>query len=234
MNPQGFSQSLTEAWLRGLWSVVTNLWFVWVGLVVFLLLTAAIRVLKERRLARSGIREVDRMTGRQFEEYLKALLRSLGYRVKLTRPSGDYGADLVVEKDGIKTVVQAKRHRKKVGIRAIQEAVAAVGYYKADNAMVITNSFFTKSARQLAEKNGVQLWDRNTLVKMSLQVQKAREKLADIPEIRNDHTCAVCGKPVSEKVQRYCIQRPEVFGGRVYCYEHQKEVRKNNAENTKS
>ena len=38
-------------------------------------------------------------------------------------------------------------------------------YYKSDRAMVITNSFFTPNAINLAKKCNVELWDRNTLKK---------------------------------------------------------------------
>ncbi|MGM0840280.1 MAG: nuclease-related domain-containing protein [Bacillota bacterium] len=38
-------------------------------------------------------------------------------------------------------------------------------------------------------------------------------------------TCTVCNKPVSEKVRAYCLSNP-TFKGDIYCYEHQKSVRK--------
>lgn len=55
-----------------------------------------------RRLKQSGIADIDRMDGIQFEHYLKYLFKSQGYSVKVTRAIGDYGADLVLAKDGKK------------------------------------------------------------------------------------------------------------------------------------
>lgn len=55
------------------------------------------------------------MTGREFEIYLSVLFRNLGYKVKLTKASGDYGADLILKKSGLSIVVQAKRYKKKWG-----------------------------------------------------------------------------------------------------------------------
>jgi len=67
---------------------------------------------------KSGIKEIDKFTEEQFEKWLKKLFEDYGYKVKETRKTADYGADLIIEKDNIKIVVQAKRHKNKVGIKA--------------------------------------------------------------------------------------------------------------------
>ena len=36
-------------------------------------------------------------------------------------------------------------------------------------------------------------------------------------------TCVTCGKMVSERVHRYCLDRPEKFGSLVYCFTHQRQ-----------
>ena len=51
------------------------------------------------------------------------------------------------------------------GIAAVQEVVGSIAYYKADRAMVVTNSNFTKSARDLAKRNEVELWGRKEMQK---------------------------------------------------------------------
>ena len=83
--------------------------------------------LHNRRLAKSGIAEIDKMNGKAFEDYLTWLFQKMGYKVSPTPYAGDYGADLIIEKDGIKTAVQAKRYKGKVGIEAIQQVVADEG-----------------------------------------------------------------------------------------------------------
>jgi Restriction endonuclease len=60
-----------------------------------------------------------------------------GYRVEHTGRRGDFGADLLVSKQGRKIPVQAKRYSKPVGIRAVQEAVAAKGFYGCGDALVV-------------------------------------------------------------------------------------------------
>lgn len=45
----------------------------------------------QKRMAQSGIKDIDRMDGCQFEAYLKILFKKLGYRPLVTQKSGDYG-----------------------------------------------------------------------------------------------------------------------------------------------
>lgn len=123
------------------------------------------REIRYKQYLDSPLAAIDRMKGDEFEEYLAAHFRKLGYRVSLTPKSNDYGADLIIKKDGESTVVQAKRYRDKVGIKAIQEIIGAKGYYKADKMMVVTNSYFTAAASKLAAANDVTLWDRNSINK---------------------------------------------------------------------
>lgn len=109
------------------------------------------------------IEDVDSMDGHEFESFLAAMLSKLGYNTTLTKITGDQGIDIVAIKDGIKFGIQAKRYSSNVTNSAIQEAVAGKGFYDLDKVMVVTNSYFTKSAVQLATRNNVILWDRIVL-----------------------------------------------------------------------
>jgi restriction system protein len=71
---------------------------------------------------------------------------------------------LILTKDGHKIAVQAKRYSKPVGVRAVQEALAAAGMYGCERALVVTNRSFTTQAIKLASANDVRLWDRDALV----------------------------------------------------------------------
>jgi restriction system protein len=120
---------------------------------------------EERRLAAAGLQDLDRMDGRTFEKAMAGIFRALGWSVERTPHQGDYGADLVLTRNGVRTVVQLKRWSRPVGVRAIQEAVAAKAVYGAERAMVVTSGRrFTERARSLARANGVDLWDRARLL----------------------------------------------------------------------
>lgn len=107
--------------------------------------------------------KIDKMSGEQFEKYLAEQFKRLGYHVSFTERSHDYGADLILKKRKKVIVVQAKRYEKNIGIKAVQEIVGAVAYYQAEEAMVVTNRYYTKSAIKLAKQNGVILWTRDNL-----------------------------------------------------------------------
>lgn len=126
----------------------------------------------EEKLRKSGIFEVDQMTGAVFEEYLKRLLQARGYKVRLTSASGDYGADLVLSINSKTIIVQAKRYKNKVGLKAVQEIVSAKSLYRADECWVITNNYFTAPAIKLGVANGVILIDRNQLIEWMVKVNE--------------------------------------------------------------
>jgi len=116
--------------------------------------------------------DLDMLDGFKFEDFIAGLLRINNYSgVEVTRKSRDQGADILASKENQRYVIQAKRYSidKKVGNSAIQAALGAIGYYNADIGAVVTNSFFTNSAKELAKANGIILWDR-------LDVSKFLEK----------------------------------------------------------
>lgn len=116
-----------------------------------------------------SIENIDELTGIEFEHLLGKLFTAMGYKSVVTKASGDQGADLIIEKFGEKTVVQAKRYSGSVSNSAVQEAVAAQAHYNCNSSMVVTNSFFTKSAIELAESNSVSLYDRERLNELLVQ-----------------------------------------------------------------
>ncbi len=106
---------------------------------------------------------VDSMGGFEFEDFLMKLFITLGYDVQSTKRTGDQGADLFVLKFGEKTVIQAKNYSESVGNAAVQQVLSAKNFYSCDHAMVVTNSYFTPSAKTLADSVGVRLIDRKEL-----------------------------------------------------------------------
>jgi restriction system protein len=106
----------------------------------------------QRPLARSASQ-----IGRDFEQSCGARLRKLGFEVDFTRASGDFGCDIVAAKDGLRYAVQVKGREMPAGVTAVQEAAAARSHYKTDYAVVISQSGYTKAARDLAASTRVVL-----------------------------------------------------------------------------
>lgn len=117
----------------------------------------------EQRIRALKISDVDNMDGYNFEHYVCILLNHKGYCAYVTKASGDHGADIIAEKDGISWAVQTKRHFGKVSNSAVQEVVASMKMYGCQKSMVVTNNYFTRGAIDLAESNGTVLIDRSIL-----------------------------------------------------------------------
>jgi len=91
-------------------------------------------------------------TGLEYEAYVARQLRLEGYtRVVVTQASGDHGADILAfTPRGESAAIQCKFLQSSVGQHAVQEAVSARIYYNREVAIVITNSTFTRGAKDFA------------------------------------------------------------------------------------
>lgn len=116
-----------------------------------------------RRLRAIRLSDVDHMPGLEFEAYVCKLMEHQGYRAHNVRGSGDFGVDVIAERNGVRHAVQVKRYKGGVSRRAISDAVAGKIHFKCDAAMVVTNSYFTSSAKKFAKSTECQLVDRNDL-----------------------------------------------------------------------
>lgn len=113
-----------------------------------------------------SLRHIDMMDGKEFERWLAGLFVDAGWGVQwLGREGADQGADLLITVMGKRVVVQAKRYNSRVGNAAVQEVIAAQAYYKADEAWVVTNNYFTDNAKDLAKAAMVRLFDRDIVAK---------------------------------------------------------------------
>lgn len=111
--------------------------------------------------------DFDHMDGHAFERFCADVLSKNDFeRITVTRGSGDQGVDIIAFKDGIKYGFQCKCHSSDIGNKAVQEVFAGKTFYECHVGVVLTNKYFTKSAIELAQKNGILLWDRKKLVEL--------------------------------------------------------------------
>lgn len=139
------------------------------------------------------------MKGRIFEEYVAQIYKTIGYRAQTTTEmraqgtlppsiqrrggSGEQGVDVVVEVElqdqdtqkwrTHRLLVQCKHYSSKVDNKAIQEIVAAMPLYRGDYAAVVTNSYFTEPAKELARVHNVTLIDRAMLPELMEKAERA-------------------------------------------------------------
>lgn len=121
-------------------------------------------------LLRKGRRRTDLfedMEGHEFEYFCADLLKQKGFvDVEVTKGSGDYGVDILAEKEGVTYAIQCKRYHAPVGVKAIQEAYAGRDYYDRMVGAVMTNQYFTAPAVEAAGKLKILLWDGGYLESM--------------------------------------------------------------------
>ena len=110
---------------------------------------------------------IDEMEGREFEKFCAQLLERKGFiDVNITKASGDFGVDILAEKEGVTYAIQCKRYADPVGVKAIQEAYSGREYYDRMVGAVLTNQYFTAPAVEAAGKLKILLWDMGYLEQM--------------------------------------------------------------------
>lgn len=105
-------------------------------------------------------------TGFDYEKIITNKLKELGFNAKTTKASGDQGADILAEKEGVSFAIQCKMYTKPVGNKAVQEVNAARDFYGKDYAVVVSNAGYTKSARTAANACDVILINDTQLEKL--------------------------------------------------------------------
>lgn len=157
---------------------------------------------------------IDRLeSGGKFETFMHQYFMAKGYKVMATAATGDFGADLVLTKFNKKIVVQCKLYSSPVGIKAVQEVVAAKNMYQANHAMVVTNSTYTKAAIETALAHRVELWDGDILTDKLYMVRSVRKVLNE-EDVKSFRYCPLCqSRVVLKKVGcgtlAYCKAFPE-------------------------
>ena len=97
---------------------------------------------------------------------LKSLFEKQGYETELSEDSNEIASDLIIKKGARKYIVQTKLKDNNVGVKAIHEVIWEVRNYEANGAIIITNQYFTSSAKKLAKSKDIKLIDRDELINM--------------------------------------------------------------------
>ncbi|MBA3054692.1 MAG: restriction endonuclease [Sphingomonadales bacterium] len=95
--------------------------------------------------------------GHAFESWVANALNAFGWDASVTVASGDQGIDVIAKRGGQKLGIQCKLYSRAIGNKAVQEAHAGKSYHGVNKVAVLSNSEFTRSARDLASVTGVVL-----------------------------------------------------------------------------
>lgn len=136
-------------------------------IIIVLIFLVSVFSLTRKYRRKYDIRSLDEIEGHDFEYYCAELLKKRGFEeVSVTKGSGDYGVDVLAEKDGVTYAIQCKAYTTPVGVKAVQEAYAGREFYDRMVGAVLTNQYFTKPAVEAAKKLKILLWDRGYLDSM--------------------------------------------------------------------
>jgi len=97
-----------------------------------------------------------------FEEIVAELFRKEGFEVELTQATRDGGVDIIAISRRMniwqKMIVECKRYapQNKVGIAVVQRLLGVKDQLRANKAVVVTTSSFTKDAQRIAH---ARFWD---------------------------------------------------------------------------
>ena len=137
--------------------------------------------IKENKLQKimvdKGFSQIDNLSPQEFENWVARLMRIQGFKSYATKFSGDYGVDVIAEKDGWKIGIQVKKYTKPVGIKAIQEIASGMVHYGCNEGWVIsTTPYFTNAAIKLAKEHGIMLFDKENLALYYLNAKNNHKK----------------------------------------------------------
>jgi Holliday junction resolvasome RuvABC ATP-dependent DNA helicase subunit len=118
-------------------------------------------------------KNLNNLSGVDFEEFVTQLLRAMGFHTQMTKASGDGGIDIVANLDkpiiGGRYLFQCKRlgPDSLVGAPTVREFYGAVtADRKARKGILITNSGFSVQAKEFAGEVGIELIDGQKLANL--------------------------------------------------------------------
>ncbi len=181
----------------------------------------AVRTIMARNAAGKTIEQMQALSPEQFEEWVGARFRDLGYKVKVTGMGGDHGIDLIAEKEGEVAVIQCKNYKSwSVGEPVLRDLYGAMHHFEATKAYLVTTGRLTKAAVGWVEGKPIEVWDGERLVELSMRLAKEHDNgrgaentaavappaaLADdTPEMPDgsEPTCPQCGSLLVKRKNR--------------------------------
>jgi HJR/Mrr/RecB family endonuclease len=109
------------------------------------------------------------LSGWQFEKEVSNLYKKQGFNSLVTKGSGDGGVDIVLNKDGVKTLVQCKNHNKAIGPASIRDLFGAMTHEGVSSGIFISSTGYTKGAREFSLGKSIALLDIHDIIRMHNQ-----------------------------------------------------------------
>jgi restriction system protein len=132
---------------------------------------------QRRRLldTRTDLESLSQGGWRQFERLVGEAFRRQGYAVEETGLGGaDGGIDLILRKDGGRTLVQCKQwKRQQVGVSVVREMAGLLAHHQAQAVKIVCIGTYTKDAERFAQHKPIELLSGAQLLEIIRGLQRA-------------------------------------------------------------
>lgn len=170
---------------------------------------AGVSILKSKRRSKlldhqSSLETIRSMSWQEFELLVGEAFKRKGFEVKENGGGGaDGGIDLILNKNGKKSIVQCKRWKTfSIGVPLIRELYGVMTAEQANDCIFVSSGNYTAEARLFAEGKPIWLIDGSELLDLvsSVQVQPHINRSSSIKQSQSaNQKCPLCG---SEMVKR--------------------------------
>ncbi|MFA1722707.1 restriction endonuclease [Xanthomonas campestris] len=166
---------------------------------------------------------------RQFEQLVGEAFRRQGYSVEETGLGGaDGGIDLILRKDGRRTLVQCKQwKRQQVGVSVVREMFGLLAHHQAHAVKIACIGIYTKDAERFAQGKPIELIGGEQLlamiraVQLTIAPQVVPLLVTTAPTVPSQANCPCCGSLLVQRRNRRaseqflgCSQFPKCRGPR--------------------
>jgi restriction system protein len=161
-------------------------------------------LIRARRLSRQrALRDLAALSWQQFEEVIADAFRRHGYRVREGRGRGDGGVDVILERDGQVTVVQAKHWRRdRVGVQLVRELYGVQRAMWARHSMFVAMGNYTAAGTQFAAAGGMTLVDGEELLRIIGTGLGGETLELPVPSPVSAPPCPACGSAMVRRTAR--------------------------------
>lgn len=177
--------------------------------------------------ARNDAGPINEMSWREFEVLVGEAFRLQGYAVTETGGGGaDGGVDLVLTRDGEKSLVQCKQWKAyKVGVDVVRELYGVMAAQGAAGGFVVTSGRFTDEATKFASGRNIRLVDGaklHALIRQSTEARARRASATMTPVPRREApasssiappACPTCALPMVRRVAKRGTNAGNEFWG---------------------
>lgn len=179
---------------------------------IIFLTGAAVSAIKGKRRRKlldkqSSIESIRALSWQEFELLVAEAFRRKGFKVLENGGGGpDGGIDLILQRDGKKSIVQCKRWRTlSIGVSHIRELYGVMNAVQANDCVFVISGNYTADARLFAEEKPIWLIDGAELLELVGTVQVEPSFSHTIPNILAQPTtpsCPICSSAMIKRTAR--------------------------------